>query len=168
MALLLLSIRFVLEEKVDPTPWPPFPAGIKGLSDICDPGNTFTRPKWGHHSNWHSNLPLQALAGSLLCTCSLVRGVCSLFPVIVWKAFVVTLGGITQVCWCWHKVEALYGYASCSGEVNWQTNVSLIFLLHIWLPMGHSRKHVTKIICHSFFLKKKKGPWEHFKTESVV
>lgn len=51
---------FGFEEKVDPTPWPLFPAGIKGLSDTCDPGNTFTRPKQGHHSNWHQDLPLQA------------------------------------------------------------------------------------------------------------
>lgn len=35
-----------------PPPRPLFPAGIKGLSDTCDPGNTFTGPKWGHHSNW--------------------------------------------------------------------------------------------------------------------
>lgn len=34
-------------------PLAPFPAGIKGLSDTCDPGNTFTRPEWGHHSNWY-------------------------------------------------------------------------------------------------------------------
>lgn len=57
-----LFFFFFLKEKVDPRPRPLFPAGIKGPSGTCYPGNTFSGPERGRHSNRHWNLPLQALA----------------------------------------------------------------------------------------------------------
>lgn len=69
-----------LRRKLILPPWPLFPAGIKSLSDTCDPGNTFTRPKRGHHSNWHWNLPLQAL--SLTRSCAHARWLAPSCPLL--------------------------------------------------------------------------------------
>lgn len=75
---------------------PPFPAGIKGLSSTCDPGNTFTRPEQDRHGNRHSNLSLQALAP--------VRTLASSSSFYRWEVFVVRVGGASGVRCCCPEV----------------------------------------------------------------
>lgn len=75
---------------------PPFPAGIKGLSSTCDPGNTFTRPGLDRHGNRHSNLPSQALAPA--------RTLASSSSFCRWEVFVVGVGGARGVGCCCPEV----------------------------------------------------------------
>lgn len=90
------SSSFFLKGESRSQSLPPFPAGIKGLSSTCDPGNTFTRPEQDRHGNRHSNLPLQALAPA--------RTLASSSSFYRWEVFVVGVGGASGVGCCCPEV----------------------------------------------------------------
>lgn len=98
---------------------PPFPAGIKGLSSTCDPGNTFTGPEQDRHGNRHSNLPLQARAPA--------RTLASSSSFYRWEVFVVRVGGASGVGCCCPEVvfelPVLENWIHRTPE-RWQPRVS--------------------------------------------
>lgn len=109
----LLCFGFVFEEKVDPTPWPPFLLGLRACQTYVIQEIPLLGPSG-----------VTIATGTRTCRCrpsparSRAHARRLPLPLYCLEAFVMTVGGIGQCC----PEVVLYRRASCCEEVHVQTH----------------------------------------------